>query len=237
MTTIPNETKQSTQSSFYESSPVTSTQPPVLPIQGMESGAEYKALRDEIVKRLELQYQFMYMALIILGTTLGLGLQARASSLVLVYPLIAPFLAAAWAYNDYIVRLLGKYIKVRIESGVGKSNMGWEHFFQEWQSRSGAREFASRECSSSEVCHSYGPHGSPFHPISSLLHTATQMYLSGIGIFIVAPLLAILLAVPIARWDATDIPLFVLAAIGLIFSIFRLRPLSVEVPDISIWKG
>jgi len=63
------------------------------------------------------------------------------------------------------------------------------------------------------------------------------MYLSGIGIFIVAPLLAILLAVPIARWDATDIPLFALAAIGLIFSIFRLRPLSVEVPEISIWKG
>jgi len=132
MTTIPNETQQSTQSSFYESSPVISTQSPVSPIQGIEPAAEYKALRDEILKRVELQYQFMYLALFVLGTTLGLGLQARALSLVLIYPLIAPFLAIAWAFNDYMIRLLGKYIKVRTESGVGKSNMGWEHFFQEW---------------------------------------------------------------------------------------------------------
>lgn len=227
MTTIPNETQQSTQSSFYESSPVTSTQPPVSPIQGIEPAAEYKALRDEIVKRIELQYQFMYLALIVLGTTLGLGLQARASSLVLIYPLIAPFLAVAWVFNDYMIRLLGKCIKVRIESGVGKGNMGWEHFFQEWQSRSGARQFAPRERSSSEVCHSYGPHGSPFHRISSQLHMASSMYLAGVGIFVAAPLFAILLAVPIARWDITDISLFILAAIGLIFSIFRLRPQSV----------
>ncbi len=231
MTSIPSETQQSTQSSFYESRSVTSTQPPVLSIEEMGSATEYKALRDEILKRIELQYQYMSLALITLGTTLGLGLQARASTIVLVYPLAAPFLAAAWAFDDYVIRLLANYIKVRIEPGIGKSNMGWEDFFQKWQSQSGARQFAPRERSSSEVCHSHGPHGSRFHPIPSLFHRASHMYLSGVGIFVGAPLFAILLAVPMARWDLTDIPLFIVAVIGLIFSIFCLRPPSVEEPD------
>src|SRR5690348_1002208 len=93
--------------------------------------AEYNALREEILKRMELQHQVMFLALPVFGTILGVGIQFRASSIVLLYPIIAVFLAATWAWNHRRVRELGAYIRVRIEARVGQTHMGWESYISQ----------------------------------------------------------------------------------------------------------
>lgn len=50
---------------------------------------EFNALNNEIVKRLEIQYQFIALTLIVAGTFLSLGSQANTTPVVLlVYPII-----------------------------------------------------------------------------------------------------------------------------------------------------
>lgn len=61
---------------------------------------EYKALRDEIVKRIEFRYQIINLILIVAGTFLTVGVQASIpASVLLVYPILALFLISGWAHN------------------------------------------------------------------------------------------------------------------------------------------
>lgn len=55
---------------------------------------EFNALNSEIVKCLEIQYQFIALTLIVAGTFLSLGSQTNTNPVILlVYPIIALFLA------------------------------------------------------------------------------------------------------------------------------------------------
>ena len=85
--------------------------------------AEYSALRDEILKRSEIQHQLVSLSLIATGTFLTIG----STTATLAYPILATFLAAAWAQNDFRIRQMGMYIKKRIEEKLLGSNLGWEH--------------------------------------------------------------------------------------------------------------
>jgi hypothetical protein len=87
---------------------------------------EYKALRDEVLKRIELRQQFVSMTLTIAGVFLGVG--ATTATVALVYPPLAAFLAIAWMQNDERVKSLAKYIRRHIESSV--PGLGWETHVQ-----------------------------------------------------------------------------------------------------------
>ncbi|MGI0493006.1 hypothetical protein ACN4EG_14585 [Alkalinema pantanalense CENA528] len=88
---------------------------------------EFNALNNEIVKRLEIQYQFIALALIVAGTFLSLGSQTNTTPVVLlVYPIITLFLAVGWQQNAIVIRQLGLYIRDRIESRVAGG--GWENY-------------------------------------------------------------------------------------------------------------
>ncbi|MBD2328089.1 hypothetical protein [Alkalinema sp. FACHB-956] len=88
---------------------------------------EFNALNTEIVKRLEIQYQFIALTLIVAGTFLSLGSQTNTTPIVLlVYPIIALFLAIGWQQNAIVIRQLGSYIRDRIESRVAGG--GWESY-------------------------------------------------------------------------------------------------------------
>jgi hypothetical protein len=91
------------------------------------SHIEYKALRDEILKRIEMRQNILSMAftLVIAFSTVSisigifrpenhnfLGLAA------FVYPPIATFLALSWAQNDHRIRDLGYYIREHIEKKI-----------------------------------------------------------------------------------------------------------------------
>ena len=96
--------------------------------------AEYAALRDEIIKNQELQHQFISFALIAFTTVIAFGFQTRNATLPLLYPILAMFLAIAWANQDRSTMLIAAYIRNRIESNVD-DNMGWEHFAYEYYSK------------------------------------------------------------------------------------------------------
>jgi sucrose-6F-phosphate phosphohydrolase len=88
--------------------------------------AEYTALRAEIVKRCEIQHQLIAVALVAIGTLITVSYQS-SSTMTLAYPILAIFLAAAWAQNDFRVRQIGSYIKNRIEKRLLENDLGWEH--------------------------------------------------------------------------------------------------------------
>ena len=90
---------------------------------------EYKALRAEILKRIEFRYQIVNFILLVSGTFLSFGSQPTISaSVLLVYPLLAMFLAFGWVHNGVIILQTGRYIQENIESKL--QNLKWEtdHF-------------------------------------------------------------------------------------------------------------
>jgi hypothetical protein len=84
--------------------------------------AEYAALRDEILKRTEIQHQLISIALIATGTFLAI----QSVTVKLTYPILALFLSIAWVQSDIRIGQLGIYIREQIEGRLG--NIGWEHF-------------------------------------------------------------------------------------------------------------
>lgn len=99
---------------------------------------EYKALRDELLKRFELRQQVVSVTLAIAGALIGAGIfQAKmlympgtpnspSPSIALAYSPIALFLALGWAHLDDRVRILGSYIRERIEPKI--PGLGWETY-------------------------------------------------------------------------------------------------------------
>jgi hypothetical protein len=83
---------------------------------------EYTALREEIVKRIELRAQILFGSLTVAGVLLGFSSSTPLG--VLVYPIIAAFLAAAWSQNDIRIKQLSKYVREHIEDKV--PGLAWE---------------------------------------------------------------------------------------------------------------
>jgi hypothetical protein len=89
--------------------------------------AEYAALRAEILKRTDIQHQLLSLSLIAFGTFVTVGLE-RSSTLLLVYPILAMFLAASWSHHDIRIAQLGDFIRRHHEAKFSGEQGGWEHF-------------------------------------------------------------------------------------------------------------
>lgn len=97
------------------------TRSPSEPPGGQLLVAEYTSLRDEIIKRIEIQHQLLSLALIAPGTILAIGLQSKNASLLLLYPLLGMFLAAVWLSNSFAIHDLAAYIQSEIQPREGRS--------------------------------------------------------------------------------------------------------------------
>ncbi len=75
---------------------------------------EYNALRNEILKRIELRQQLMAITLTLAGVFLSIGI--TTDTVALVYPPLAAFLAIAWAQDDYRIREIAEYIREHLEA-------------------------------------------------------------------------------------------------------------------------
>lgn len=89
--------------------------------------AEYGALRAEILKRTDIQHQLLSLSLIALGTFVTIGLESSAT-LLLVYPILAMFLAASWSHHDIRIAQLGHFIRSHHEANFFGEKGGWEQF-------------------------------------------------------------------------------------------------------------
>lgn len=61
---------------------------------------EYEALREEILKRMEIENQLTGLAMIALGTLATFAVQYQNPLLLLSYPTLAMFLSFGWSHSD-----------------------------------------------------------------------------------------------------------------------------------------
>lgn len=87
---------------------------------------QYLALRDEILKRMEIQNQMISLMLIASGTLISVGLQFDSTAVILAAPILAFFLAVFWANHDVRIRHIGLYIRKYIEEEFLELDKGWE---------------------------------------------------------------------------------------------------------------
>lgn len=93
---------------------------------------EYNALRNEILKRIELRQQLIAISLTLAGAFLSVGLSTDL--VVLIYPPLATFLALGWAQNDFRIRDLAKYIRDNLESA--RTGLLYETYVQKTRKES-----------------------------------------------------------------------------------------------------
>ncbi len=95
--------------------------------------AEYSALRNEILKRLEIRNQILTFTLIIAGTIFTFGSNNNVTVLVLlIYPLLALCLVLAWMHSDVRAGELGDYIRTNIEKKL--EGLEWENYIKKQRS-------------------------------------------------------------------------------------------------------
>lgn len=87
---------------------------------------EYKTLRNDIQQRIQFRFQIFSLLLIAIGALFPLGLQGNAPSPMplLIYPVIALFLALSWVHQGVIMIKLARYIRDEIEPKL--PGLAWE---------------------------------------------------------------------------------------------------------------
>ncbi len=100
------------------------------PLTDMENAfllAQYTALREEVLKRIEVQHQLILGALVALGTILTISAQGGPTSILLLYSFLALFLALAWSQNDIRNRQITQFLSVNEARLLSDVALGWEH--------------------------------------------------------------------------------------------------------------
>src|SRR5438874_6849384 len=106
------------------------TDPPLNPETISLIVAEYKALREEILKRIEIQHQLISLALAAPATFVGFGIAIKSATLILLYPILATCLSIAWSIHELALMRIWNYIQAQIEEKVG-NQIHWEHYMYE----------------------------------------------------------------------------------------------------------
>ncbi len=103
--------------------------------------AEYKALRDEILKRLDIENQCLFFSILLIGSTLTVGLASGRGLLLAAYPVLVAFVTYTSSFNTYRVGELGQYLRALEDASGGV--LGWESWLRTQQrarwTKSGAR--------------------------------------------------------------------------------------------------
>jgi putative flippase GtrA len=74
--------------------------------------AEYRSLRSEVIARIGIGQNLVSLTLVVTGVFLSTGLQPKISaSVLLIYPIIAFFLATGWTFNDARTGQIANYIR------------------------------------------------------------------------------------------------------------------------------
>ena len=86
--------------------------------------AEFSALRSEMLRRIEMRQQILTFTLTIAGTLLAFGLQKNV--ILLIYPILALFLANLWTQHDNRIGEIAVYIRNEIEPLL--EGVNWETY-------------------------------------------------------------------------------------------------------------
>jgi hypothetical protein len=92
------------------------------------STLEYSALRDEMLRRVDARQQSISIILGLAGGFLGVGWGAGGSIVLLIYPVLALLLGAAWSQNEIRISQLSAYL-AQLETRI--PNLGWESYYRQ----------------------------------------------------------------------------------------------------------
>lgn len=87
---------------------------------------EFKALRDEILKRIDTRERILQANLVLLAAVLTIAIQTEETSVLFVYPPIVVILTIIWAENELNIRFLVIYIRKELEYKL--DGLGWERW-------------------------------------------------------------------------------------------------------------
>lgn len=88
---------------------------------------EYKAIRDEILLRIDLRQKLVALNLIFAAALLGFSANNHEYQLTaLIYPPLATLMSIAWIQDDYGIRDAAIYVREHIEKKIPA--LGWEHY-------------------------------------------------------------------------------------------------------------
>ena len=76
---------------------------------------QFRVLREEMVKHIELRDQLMSITLIAFGSLAAAMAQNPAAPFLFLYPILVLFLTSAWNYHERVIRQIGKYIREHVE--------------------------------------------------------------------------------------------------------------------------
>jgi hypothetical protein len=96
--------------------------------------AEFAGLREEILKRTEIQHQMNVAAFVAIAAFLSVT-SPQSGVILLCYPILGLFLAATWVHNHNRIVEIGSYIHDVVESKVLsqyliEQGVGWEHYLR-----------------------------------------------------------------------------------------------------------
>lgn len=109
---------------------------------------EYNSLRAEILQRMQMRQQIIYIMLTIAGAFLAFGITNQ--TVVLIYPLISTGLAVAWSHHHFHIRDTARYIRENIERNV--YGMDYETSLQRRREDSRIKTWRSAKWSYLIVC-------------------------------------------------------------------------------------
>ena len=108
---------------------------------------EYKTLRDEILRRLEIRTRVIDLTVLGSGAVWAAAFQSTSLAPALfVYPLLVLFLTLGWTSHGVLIQQIGDYIRDQIENREPQLN--WETFSSE-QRQASVRWLYSASVSSS----------------------------------------------------------------------------------------
>jgi hypothetical protein len=91
---------------------------------------EYRSLREETLKRVDIRFQIFNYTLVAAGTLLGIGTAEKGiRSALLLYPILAFFFAVAFVNDSMMLVELGAYIRDELE-GRKALALGWATHFK-----------------------------------------------------------------------------------------------------------
>lgn len=104
--------------------------------------AEYKCLRDEVIKKMDHRTTFIISSITVSSAVLGFGIERASAPLLLVAPLVSLLLGMLVYFHNTQIGELSEYIKANIENKLKAPNgskMGWHDIHSDYKFRFKAR--------------------------------------------------------------------------------------------------
>jgi 8-oxo-dGTP diphosphatase len=96
-----------------------------------ETLAEFSALRDEILWRMQTRNQMLIFTLGAAGTLFTFGMTREDPLILLIYPILAFLLSLAWMKHDLRIGEIGEYIRTKIENRGKRKGLRWQQYIRD----------------------------------------------------------------------------------------------------------